>query len=90
MICGHFFVLLKRTDCPVVLPAGMLPERVHQACALMAALLPVAVHLDIVANRMVMIVGVGRGDDANGDSGERERKQNFLHGGFLGRTDLVD
>ena len=56
----------------------------------MAALFPMMMDLHLVANRMVMIVGVGRGDDANGDSGERERKQNFLHGGFLGRTDLVD
>jgi hypothetical protein len=55
----------------------------------MAALFPVVMDLYLVAYRMVMVVSVSGADNANGDGGERECKQNFLHGGFLGRTDLI-
>jgi hypothetical protein len=59
--------------------------------ALVAALFPVMMHLHLVAYRMVMIIGVGRADNANGDSGERECKQDFLHGfSSVGLTWLMD
>ena len=54
----------------------------------MAALLPVAMNLYFVAHRMVFLGG-SRSDDANSDGGERDGKQNFLHGVFLGQIDLV-
>ena len=57
----------------------------------MAALFPVVMHLHLVAYRMVMIIGVSRADNANGDGGEREGKQNFLHeDSSVGLTLLVD
>ncbi|WP_181969924.1 hypothetical protein [Paraburkholderia sp. DHOC27] len=58
---------------------------------LVAALLPVAVHLDLVANRVmvVMIVSESRGHHANGNGGKCQRKQNLLHG-MGGSNDLVD
>lgn len=38
-----------------------------------------------------MIIGVSRADNANGDGGEREGKQNFLHeDSSVGLTLLVD
>jgi hypothetical protein len=48
--------------------------------ALVAVRLPVAMDFHLMANPMVMIVGVGRCDGANSDRGERDGKQNFLHG----------
>jgi hypothetical protein len=59
--------------------------------ALVAALFPVMMDLHLVAYRMVMIIGVRRADNANGDSGERECKQDFLHGfSSVGLTWLMD
>ena len=50
--------------------------------ALMAALFPVVMNLHLVTYLMVMVViiGVSRADNANGDSGECKCKQDFLHG----------
>ena len=83
------FFLLKHTDCEALFQLERRRKRAREARALMAALLPVAVHLYVVANRMVMIVRESRGHHADSNGGKRKRKQNLLHG--LGWSDdLVD
>ena len=56
---------------------------------LVAALFPVVMNLDLMAHGVMVVVSESRADCANGDCGERQGKQNLLHGGFLGRIDRV-